>query len=167
MIRPPTIAPGTEVKPPRISTGSAFSATSEIENCTPSLLPHIIPATSPTTPATDQTMTQIERSGMPTDCAAWWSSATARSARPIVVRWKKRASAATSEPATAAATRSNFDVAVASRLEEIRQGVHWRRWGPYLSERQWGTVREVVHPVGQIPQRGPARQDRPENARPP
>src|SRR2546423_15252207 len=22
------------------------------------------------------------------------------------------------------------------------QGVPWRRWGPYLSERQWGTVRE-------------------------
>src|ERR1700757_4704229 len=20
--------------------------------------------------------------------------------------------------------------------------VHWKRWGPYLSERQWGTVRE-------------------------
>ena len=32
--------------------------------------------------------------------------------------------------------------AEAARLEEIRQGVHWRRWGPYLSERQWGTVRE-------------------------
>ena len=29
-----------------------------------------------------------------------------------------------------------------SRLEEIHRGVHWRRWGPYLSERQWGTVRE-------------------------
>jgi len=28
------------------------------------------------------------------------------------------------------------------RLEEARQGVAWRRWGPYLSERQWGTVRE-------------------------
>ena len=29
------------------------------------------------------------------------------------------------------------------RLEEARTGaVHWRRWGPYLSERQWGTVRE-------------------------
>jgi hypothetical protein len=28
------------------------------------------------------------------------------------------------------------------RLEEIRHGKHWRRWGPYLSERQWGTVRE-------------------------
>jgi hypothetical protein len=29
------------------------------------------------------------------------------------------------------------------RLEEARaQTVHWRRWGPYLSDRQWGTVRE-------------------------
>ena len=23
---------------------------------------------------------------------------------------------------------------------------HWRRWGPYLSERQWGTVREDYSP---------------------
>ena len=29
------------------------------------------------------------------------------------------------------------------RLEEARQRTkHWRRWGPYLSERAWGTVRE-------------------------
>jgi len=29
------------------------------------------------------------------------------------------------------------------RLEEARgQSVPWRKWGPYLSERQWGTVRE-------------------------
>ncbi len=29
------------------------------------------------------------------------------------------------------------------RLQEAReQDVPWRRWGPYLSERQWGTVRE-------------------------
>ena len=28
------------------------------------------------------------------------------------------------------------------RLEEARAGVPWRAWGPYLSERQWGTVRE-------------------------
>ncbi|HYB43307.1 MAG TPA: glucosidase [Candidatus Methylomirabilis sp.] len=29
------------------------------------------------------------------------------------------------------------------RLDEVReQGVPWRKWGPYLSERQWGTVRE-------------------------
>ena len=28
------------------------------------------------------------------------------------------------------------------RLDEARGGVPWRKWGPYLSERQWGTVRE-------------------------
>src|SRR5579863_6342204 len=29
------------------------------------------------------------------------------------------------------------------RLEEERtRQAHWKRWGPYLSERQWGTVRE-------------------------
>jgi hypothetical protein len=27
------------------------------------------------------------------------------------------------------------------RLQEARAGVAWRSWGPYLSERQWGTVR--------------------------
>ena len=31
----------------------------------------------------------------------------------------------------------------ATRLEETRaRRVHWRRWGPYLADRQWGTVRE-------------------------
>jgi len=31
----------------------------------------------------------------------------------------------------------------AKRLEEFRKtGVPWKKWGPYLSERQWGTVRE-------------------------
>ncbi len=28
------------------------------------------------------------------------------------------------------------------RLREAREGVPWRQWGPYLAERQWGTVRE-------------------------
>ena len=28
------------------------------------------------------------------------------------------------------------------RLQEAESGIPWRRWGPYLSERQWGTVRE-------------------------
>ena len=33
--------------------------------------------------------------------------------------------------------------AEATRLGEARvQGLRWRKWGPYLSERQWGTVRE-------------------------
>jgi hypothetical protein len=30
-----------------------------------------------------------------------------------------------------------------ARLQEAREGTaRWRKWGPYLSERQWGTVRE-------------------------
>ena len=30
-----------------------------------------------------------------------------------------------------------------TRLDEAREGkVEWKKWGPYLSERQWGTVRE-------------------------
>lgn len=35
------------------------------------------------------------------------------------------------------------------RLEEARtHQAHWRRWGPYLSERQWGTVREDYSKYG-------------------
>src|SRR2546426_186824 len=35
------------------------------------------------------------------------------------------------------------------RLEEVQaRTAHWRRWGPYLSERQWGTVREDYSPHG-------------------
>src|SRR5213592_525721 len=32
--------------------------------------------------------------------------------------------------------------------EATRRVAHWRRWGPYLSERQWGTVREDYSPSG-------------------
>ena len=35
------------------------------------------------------------------------------------------------------------------RLEEAHtRKKHWKRWGPYLSERQWGTVREDYSPGG-------------------
>jgi hypothetical protein len=35
------------------------------------------------------------------------------------------------------------------RLEESRQRIsHWKRWGPYLSERAWGSVREDYSPGG-------------------
>jgi len=41
------------------------------------------------------------------------------------------------------------DRAEVARLAEARaQGVPWRKWGPYLSERQWGTVREDYSPNG-------------------
>src|SRR3954467_14917845 len=35
------------------------------------------------------------------------------------------------------------DVTEQRRLNDAREtGVPWKKWGPYLSERQWGTVRE-------------------------
>jgi hypothetical protein len=37
----------------------------------------------------------------------------------------------------------------AMRLQQAQERTaHWRRWGPYLSERQWGTVREDYSPSG-------------------
>src|ERR1700675_1890999 len=33
-------------------------------------------------------------------------------------------------------------------LDAEARSAHWRRWGPYLSERQWGTVREDYSPGG-------------------
>ena len=42
-------------------------------------------------------------------------------------------------------TRTTVDgeTAEAKRLAEDANGtVKWKRWGPYVSERQWGTVRE-------------------------
>ncbi len=35
------------------------------------------------------------------------------------------------------------------RIEEAKESrVHWKQWGPYLSERAWGTVREDYSPYG-------------------
>jgi hypothetical protein len=37
------------------------------------------------------------------------------------------------------------------RLEEARnRSKHWKRWGPYLSERAWGSVREDYSPNGNV-----------------
>src|SRR5499427_9919241 len=37
----------------------------------------------------------------------------------------------------------------AMRLQQAQERTaHWRRWGPYLSERAWGTVREDYSPYG-------------------
>src|SRR5258706_12029699 len=37
----------------------------------------------------------------------------------------------------------------AQRLtQDARSEKNWKRWGPYLSERQWGTVREDYSPGG-------------------
>jgi hypothetical protein len=47
------------------------------------------------------------------------------------------------EGAKAAAPPPFVDVTEQKRLNEAREaGIPWKKWGPYLSERQWGTVRE-------------------------
>ena len=34
--------------------------------------------------------------------------------------------------------------------EDARRELNWKRWGPYLSERQWGTVREDYSASGNV-----------------
>jgi hypothetical protein len=41
-----------------------------------------------------------------------------------------------------------YETAEGRRLLAADRGEDWRRWGPYLSERQWGTVREDYSPGG-------------------
>src|SRR4030095_5993627 len=122
MMRPPTMAPGTDSKPPRMRTGSALSAMSERLNCTPLLAPHISPATIATTPATDQTTIQIVLSGMPIESAASWAAAKARSARPMRVRWKNSASTLTSTAAVIAAVSSSWLICTPRTMNE-RSGI--------------------------------------------
>jgi glycogen debranching enzyme len=60
----------------------------------------------------------------------------------------KRGRAAPARRASAT-TRGRRLTAEEERLRETeRRDAHWRRWGPYLSERQWGTVREDYSPHG-------------------
>ena len=41
-----------------------------------------------------------------------------------------------------------YDTVEGNRILAIARGTGWRRWGPYLSDRQWGTVREDYSPEG-------------------
>jgi len=44
---------------------------------------------------------------------------------------------------------SKLGVGEQTRLINAReQDVYWKKWGPYLSERQWGAVREDYSEVG-------------------
>jgi hypothetical protein len=53
---------------------------------------------------------------------------------------QKTAQSRTSTPLDQSTSRSTAEH---TRLEEAKQGKSpWKKWGPYLSERQWGTVRE-------------------------
>src|SRR4051812_46929403 len=60
-----------------------------------------------------------------------------RSHRSLVIRTRQ------SSRGNAGHVRRPLVNAETTRLEEARQSsTPWRKWGPYLSERQWGTVRE-------------------------
>src|SRR3954464_2234267 len=49
----------------------------------------------------------------------------------------------TRRPRTPIVARVMTETIEQQRLNDAReQGVPWKKWGPYLSERQWGTVRE-------------------------
>ena len=57
----------------------------------------------------------------------------------------------TSAASATSTTESGAPAANAERLrlaEDARAGGTWKRWGPYLSERQWGTVREDYSEFG-------------------
>ena len=41
------------------------------------------------------------------------------------------------------------DVELTRLEEDARRTKNWKRWGPYLSDRQWGTVREDYSPNGE------------------
>src|SRR6266511_3186228 len=44
--------------------------------------------------------------------------------------------------------RAGLDPERVRLAEDARRIRNWKRWGPYLSERQWGTVREDYSPQG-------------------
>ena len=44
--------------------------------------------------------------------------------------------------------QSVFDAEARRLLEDAKREQNWKRWGPYLAERQWGTVREDYSEYG-------------------
>lgn len=53
-------------------------------------------------------------------------------------------------PANVSPANSNLPSREHERLrQDLRREKNWKRWGPYLSERQWGTVREDYSAGGQ------------------
>jgi len=55
---------------------------------------------------------------------------------------------ASNDGVVAATAAANGPLAERQRLAEYPDGQGWKGWGPYLSERQWGTVREDYSPWG-------------------
>src|SRR5215831_6089051 len=69
--------------------------------------------------------------------------AARRSTPTTTVRRSRDAASSRRATETGETVMADLKGAEKIRLEEARAGkADWRQWGPYLSERQWGTVRE-------------------------
>ena len=69
--------------------------------------------------------------------------------RPLSARRFRRADSAI-RPGSRTSSRSRRMNPEQIRLDEdARREKNWKRWGPYLSERQWGTVREDYSATGE------------------
>ncbi|HZV33708.1 MAG TPA: glucosidase, partial [Verrucomicrobiae bacterium] len=53
------------------------------------------------------------------------------------------------EPVTQPSLRAAAGAEAERLLEDASRKKNWKRWGPYLAERQWGTVREDYSPTGE------------------
>ena len=52
------------------------------------------------------------------------------------------------DPSTRFDSKKPIDVEADRLREDASRAANWKRWGPYLSDRQWGTVREDYSPDG-------------------
>src|SRR5437870_9871645 len=108
-----------------------------------------------------------QRSGLSAErCSSWQQTGQRRSAEtPLRADGAWKASRLAEEPLTSrpgwringpqkfetwfGMSKNETKTAEAIRLQEDAARMkNWKRWGPYLSERQWGTVREDYSPDG-------------------
>src|SRR6058998_3385829 len=82
MMSPPTTAPGTLSRPPRMTAGKTLSPIRASWVSTPSMLPHMTPPMAAVSPSMAHESANTRRTLMPTAIAACWSLATARMTIP-------------------------------------------------------------------------------------
>src|SRR5439155_2404456 len=70
-------------------------------------------------------------------------------ARRTAGSWARSGRSGCMETGRLRGSMNAHDTVEGRRLAEHREGrANWKRWGPYLSERQWGTVREDYSEYG-------------------
>src|SRR6185436_9081069 len=82
-MRPPTIAPGMESRPPRMTTGNTLKPTRARFTSTPMMFPQMMPPSAETMPVIAHARPKYRSTLMPMAMATCWLSATARMAMPL------------------------------------------------------------------------------------